>query len=585
MSQLFNRIKVGNAKRSTFDLSHHQVTTSDFGQLIPICYRDMLPNDDFVVNPRLFCRLSPLAVPTYGKIVARVHHFFVPYRILYPHWDAFITQSPSNQTIPPYLSVATIQSQLMYDKQYNSASTSTIARGTYCKLMSNLGLNPDTIQGLGSNTRLAAFPFLAYYRIWLDYYMDSNLNDHPTLVAAFNDMIKNGGSMNNFVAQLLKYRNCAYKKDMFTTAKLDPQEGDPALVAVQLGQDVNPNFDVNYITGGEADKIQFSSPESAIINQVYGENNGINAPLGNNNIGQFTVESLRAATAAQRYSERNNYVGTKLINRILAHFGISPTPERLDMAEYLGGDSFPIQIGDITSTNSVSDPNENDYTTRGLGLQAGKGVGAARSKTCRYHAKEHGIFMSLMSIVPDTSYYQGVSRFWTKGVTGDPLDYYAPEFENLGYQEVLNREVYVPDYATQITEYQTYNPAGVFGYVPRFSEYKFQNDVLGGDFVGTANTTNFGAYMDSWHLFRKLKYDDNNPLALNENFVTLNNSNNDYDRIFQLTDNQFDHFYFNIDCDVKATRSMVGFAEPSLDSTNNQGDGNAINLPYGGTRL
>lgn len=75
MSQLFNRIKVGNAKRSTFDLSHHQVTTSDFGQLIPICYRDMLPNDDFVVNPRLFCRLSPLAVPVYGKIVARLHHF------------------------------------------------------------------------------------------------------------------------------------------------------------------------------------------------------------------------------------------------------------------------------------------------------------------------------------------------------------------------------------------------------------------------------------------------------------------------------------------------------------------------------
>lgn len=65
----------------------------------------------------------------------------------------------------------------------------------------------------------------------------------------------------------------------------------------------------------------------------------------------------------------------------------------------------------------------------------------------------------------------------------------------------------------------------------------------------------------------------------------MNNSNNDYDRIFQLTDNSFDHFYFNIDCDVKATRSMVGFAEPSLDSTNNQGDGNAINLPYGGTRL
>lgn len=575
MSQLFNRIKVGNSKRSTFDLSHHQVTTTDFGQLIPVCYRDMLPNDDFVVNPRMFCRLSPLAVPAYAKIVARIHHFFVPYRILYPHWDAFIAQSVSNQTIPPYLSVGTIQSQLMYDKQYNPATQATNPRGKFCKLMSNLGLNPNSIQGLGTNTRIAAFPFLAYYRIWLDYYMDSNLNDHPTYVAAFNDMIKNGGSMNNFVAQLLTFRNCCYKKDLYTTAKLDPQEGSPSRVGVELGVDFN------------SDLIPEQQSAANLIatrdGDVYSEYSSLEE--GNKFLGEFTVEALRAATAAQRYSERSNYVGSKLINRILAHFGIAPTPERLDMAEYLGGDSFPIQIGDITSTNSVSTEG-GDYSTLGLGLQAGKGVGASRTKGIRYHAKEHGIFMSLLSIVPDTSYYQGVSRFWSKGVTGDPLDYYTPEFENLGYQEVLNKEVYVPDYATHLTEYQTYNPNGVFGYVPRFSEYKFQNDILGSDFIGnSSDPSNFGAYMDSWHLFRKLKYTDQDPLALNDNFVTLINQNNDYDRIFQLTSNEYDHFYFNIDCDVKATRNMVGFAEPSLDSTNNQGDGNSINLPYGGTRL
>lgn len=577
MSQLFNRIKVANAKRSTFDLSHHQVTTTDFGYLIPVCYRDMLPNDDFVVNPRLFCRLSPLAVPTYGKIVARVHHFFVPYRILYPHWDAFITQSQSNQTIPPYLSVATIQSQLMYDKQYNSTSQANNPRGIFCKLMSNLGLNPDTIQAIGTNTRISAFPFLAYYRIWLDYYMDSNINDHPTLVAAFNDMIKNGGSLNNFVAQLLKYRSCCYKKDMFTTAKLDPQDGSPSRVGVELGSNFNTDLLPDTAVSG-----YISADRSG---NVFTE--GSSTEEGNEFIGEFTVEQLRAATAAQRYSERNNYVGSKLINRILAHFGIAPTPERLDMSEYLGGDSFPIQIGDITSTNSVSESLDSGYTTLGLGLQAGKGVGAGSAKSVRYHAKEHGIFMSLLSVVPDTSYYQGISRFWFKGVTGDALDYYTPEFENLGYQEVLNREVYVPDYATHLEDYRTYNPNGVFGYVPRFSEYKFQNDVLGSDFVGGSgdSVSNFGAYMDSWHLFRKLRYSDSNPLALNDNFVTLNNQNSDYDRVFQLTSNEFDHFYFNIDVDVKATRSMVGFAEPSLDSTNNQGDGNIINLPYGGTRL
>ena len=87
MSQLFNRIKVATSNRSTFDLSHHQVTTSDFGYIIPICYRDMLPNDDFVVKPNIFCRLAPLNVPTYGRIKCSVYHFFVPYRLLYDYSD------------------------------------------------------------------------------------------------------------------------------------------------------------------------------------------------------------------------------------------------------------------------------------------------------------------------------------------------------------------------------------------------------------------------------------------------------------------------------------------------------------------
>ena len=116
MSQQFNEVRVGTSARSTFDLSHHQVTTSDFGYLIPICVRDMIPNDDFVVTPSVFCRLGSLAFPAYARITCRVHSFFVPYRILYPHWDEFITQSPSNNTIPPFFTVNVLRQALAVDK-------------------------------------------------------------------------------------------------------------------------------------------------------------------------------------------------------------------------------------------------------------------------------------------------------------------------------------------------------------------------------------------------------------------------------------------------------------------------------------
>lgn len=589
MSQVFNEVRVGTSARSTFDLSHHQVTTSDFGYLIPICVRDMVPNDDFVVKPNLFCRLAPLAVPTYGRIECRVHSFFVPYRILYPHWNEFITQSKANNTVPPYFTQSVLSSALQSDPQFSSLSGLTLPRGVYGRLMANLGLNPDIVRRAGdvygspSSVRYNAFRFLAYYRIWLDWYMDSNINDHSQMVAAFNDTIKDGGSMIAQATEFLKTRNACFKKDYFTTAKLHPQAGvNPSLVGVHIGSSaLNPGLDRSTTPTDSSLRLLSSG------NVVRGTSS---VPGANNFIGQFTVEELRAATSLQRYLERNNYVGTKVINQLLAHFGISPTPERLDMSEYIGGSNFPIQIGDVTSTTPWQ---QEEFENYGLGQQAGKGIGAAQTETVRYHAKEHGVFMTLLSILPDTGYYQGIPKEFELGVYGDPLDYYTPEFENLGFQEILNKEVWMPgkdDGEGQTL--QDYDPDGIFGYSPRYAFLKFQRDILSGDFVGkfTGEGDPMGALADSWHLFRKLSYynedvrEDSDELELNDNFVECNNHNSDYDRIFQVTNPQFDHFYFNIDVDVKATRDMVGFAEPSLDSVNVE-DGNKINLPYGGTRL
>lgn len=562
MSQLFDKIKVASTKRSTFDLSHNQVTTSDFGYAIPICYRDLVPNDDIVVKPDIFVRLAPPAVPFYGRIKCRVHHFFVPYRILYDKWDLFINQDKNNHTVPPYFSgVAIYNEALVRDPQINPQSSYNVPRGTYCKLMSNLGLNPNIFVHYDAqqlDDRFSAFPFLAYYRIWLDYFMDPSVNDHALLDSVFKSWTADGGDMFDHIDELLRIRNVCFKKDYFTTAKLNPQDGaTPSSVNV----DVNPVF----TAPGPSSSTMYAYPDGDI---------GSGSSRKSSVVGNFTIEAFRAANSLQRYLERNNFVGTKIINRLLAHFGVAPSAERLDMAEFIGGDSFPIQIGDVTNTAQLGPGGS-------LGAQAGKGVGASQSSAVRYHAKEHGIFMSILSILPDTGYYQGVSRFWQKGVFGDALDYFTPEFENLGYQEILNKELYVPTDPT--LSYDHYDPDGVFGYTPRYSEYKFANDVLGSDFV-SPGTTPSGFNLDSWHLFRKLAYDDLNPIALNNHFVELDNSNNDYDRVFQLTNSSYDHFYFSIHVDVKATRPMDGFTAPALDS-NNEGDGNSVNLPYGGTRL
>lgn len=500
MSQLFNKIKVASNNRSTFDLSHHQVTTSDFGYLIPICYRDLVPNDDIVVKPSIFTRLAPMAVPTFGRIKTSIYHFFVPYRLLYGHWDSFITQDPNNHTVPPYALENDIRETLLLDKQFDPQSSSSgIDRGHYCRVMSNLGLNPEVFLleqirgGLPSSERFSMFPFLAYNRIYIDYFMDPSLGDHPLNVEIFNNLVKDGGNLFSVDASLARSmfatKFSAYKKDYFTTARTNPQAGDASQVKIPLDFE-NPGLQ----TGSSG--LGIFAKQST--NKVYGSGREASATP---NIGAFTIEALRAANSLQRYLERNNFVGSKIINRLFAHFGVMPTPERLDMAEYIGGSSFPIQIGDVTSHSVHNYDNDDNIDIRGLGYQAGKGVGAGQGDSVRYHAKEHGVFLSLMSIQPDTGYYQGISRFWQKGVTGDALDYFHPEFENLGFQEILNKELYVPKSDT----YDQFDPDGIFGYSPRFSEYKFQNDVLGGDFVGynryQGATDPSVASQDSWHLF------------------------------------------------------------------------------------
>lgn len=586
MSQQFNSIKVSGAGRSTFNLSHHQVMTSDFGYLTPICVRDMVPNDDYVVKPSIFCRLAPLAFPAYARVKVKVSSFFVPYRILYPHWSEWITQSRANNTIPPYFRVGNLRNLFRSDPQFEGVTTTSNFRGIFGRLAANLGLNPelfindpdDDNGGISSEDRIAAFRFLAYYRIWLDWFMDSNLYDHSQMVASFNDQIKNGGLISP--TTFLLTRNCCYGKDYFTTAKLHPQAGsDPSRISVNVGQDVNPGL--KSPLNNQFYRMQLNPDTGQVKTNGYGtDTDGLNS---NSSIGQFTVEELRAAVSLQRYLERNNYVGSKVINQLLVHFGIAPTPERLDMSEFLGGSDLNIQIGDVTSTTPHSTVSSEEVLTIGLGAQAGKGVAAGSSETIRYHAKEHGVFMTLMYIVPDTAYYQGIPKQFSLGVTGDPLDYYTPEFENLGFQEILNKEVFVP--SSDTGAYEHYDPDGIFGYAPRYAYLKWQSDILSGDFLGVNSSfSDYGRSMDAWHLFRKLVYNDDNPLALNSNFVELSNINNNYDRIFQITDPKYDHFYFNIDVDVKATRPMVGFMEPSVDE-NNRGDGNTINLPYGGTRL
>src|SRR5699024_4857538 len=116
------------------------------------------------------------------------------------------------------------------------------------------------------------------------------------------------------------------------------------------------------------------------------------------------------------------------------------------------------------------------------------------------------------------------------------LDYFWPSFENIGEQAVKNKELYV----------DSSNPDGEFGYVPRYSEYKFNNDMVSGEFRDT---------LKYWHLAREFA----NEPSLNEDFIKSNPSK----RIF-ATDEASNHLLAQCYHDISAVRKMQKFATPHI---------------------
>ena len=115
-------------------------------------------------------------------------------------------------------------------------------------------------------------------------------------------------------------------------------------------------------------------------------------------------------------------------------------------------------------------------------------------------------------------------------------DYYWPEFANIGEQAVKKKEIYA----------LTADPEGTFGYNPRYSEFKFVNSRVAGDFKDT---------LDFWHLGRIF---DTEP-TLSTNFVRCTPSK----RIFAVQDSN-DTIYAHSFINVSAIRPMPVFGVPTI---------------------
>lgn len=434
-SSIFQRVPVEMPNRSGFDMSHENLGTLKTGTLVPVLVDELLPNDSVSLGSSFQVQLPPMVADFYGRVDFVLEAFFVPFRLLWGGFQDFMTHPTA---YPQYPDGTPVQGKPKYLPKL-SAKAIEVGSGS---LADYLGFKSSG--DLARTVELNALPFIAYHRIWDDWYRESRIqapvfyksklgnNTDPSSLPYVSvlgsgpdsPIIMPVTSLLGDGVRLTQLRQRNFAKDYYTTATPLPQAGN----ASQL------EFDTDLETGK----------------------------------GAFSIASLRAANSLQKWMERNNIAGYRYSDQIYAQFGRYPSDSIMDRVIYLGRQSSNVYTRSVFNTNGVEADSGN--TRNALGYKAGSSQSIGEgSLVDNFTASEHGYLFVLASLVPHAYYSTGVRRYLSRSVVGD---FAFPLLSGMGDQAIRLSELDAKVFGTD-------NDVE-FGYNDLYSEYKYHDDEIHG---------------------------------------------------------------------------------------------------------
>ena len=517
---IFENVQMKRPGYSRFDLSHDVKMSFRMGQLIPSCILEVVPGDKFNISVQNLLRFAPLVSPVMHRIHVTTHYFFVPNRIIWPEWEDFMS---GEDVEAPYV-------------DYNNLDNPNTV-GIYLGLP--LVSPPNTV-------KISALPIAAYNKIFNEYYRDQNLVDEidDSLVAGDN------------TAPFINWLNSspplrAWRHDYFTSALPFAQKGDAALLPLgtfsnvtvelqdnlapltgpvwrQTNLDPGPNTAIRSAGGPNQGQSQFQTDGSIAY---YDPQSSLVASTSDLEAEAADINTVRRAFRLQEFLEAEARGGTRYTEQILSHFGVRSSDSRLQRPEYIGGAKQNMVISEVLSTAET----DNQGQSTPVGNMAGHGISVGGSSGFNYRTEEHGYIVGIINVQPVTAYQQGVHRTWTRF---SRLDYYWPEFANIGEQEIKVKELYADTTAAEQEE--------IFGYIPRYSEYKYMDSRVAGEMQTS---------LSFWHLGRIFA----NKPTLSSDFINCDPST----RIFAVEAAE-DHIYAHVYNSISAIRPMPKYGIPTI---------------------
>jgi hypothetical protein len=501
MKHQFSEVPKAEIQRSSFDRSHGFKTTFDAGNLIPCLVDEVLPGDTFNVNMTGFARLATPIHPIMDNMFLDTHFFAVPVRLLWDNWEKFNGARANPDDSVDY-TVPTL--------------TGTHTEGS---LGDYFGIPTDV------NLTTSAMWHRAYNLIWNEWFRDENLQDSIT-----NPVNDGPDTLSDFPVQRRGKRH-----DYFTSCLPWPQKGDS--VDLPLGTTAPIAFDGNLGNSNPLGVVasDTSSDVKIAVDQTYAyalgtsPSNMLYADLSDATAA--TINQLRLAFQTQKLLERDARGGTRYIEVIKAHFGVTSPDARLQRPEYLGGGSTPINITPVAQTSST------DATTPQANLSA-MGTALTQNHGFTKSFTEHSVIIGLISARADLTYQQGLNRMFSRSTR---YDFFWPALSHIGEQAVLNKEIYADGTAAD---------DNVFGYQERYAEYRYKPSTITGKF-----RSNYAQTLDSWHLSQ----DFASLPTLGSDFIE---DNPPIDRVIAVSSEP--HFIFDAYFNMKCARPMPVNSVPGM---------------------
>lgn len=538
--------------RSRFDRSSSVKLSFNVGDVIPFYVDEVLPGDSFQIRTSKVVRMQTLLTPLMDNIYLDTYFFFVPNRLTWEHWKQFNGENTESAWIP----------QTEYQVPQLTAPAAGWSVGTIADYM---GI-PTGVGNLSVN----ALPFRAYALIMNEWFRDQNLTD--PLNIPVDDATVQGVNTGTYVSDVAKgglpFKASKYH-DYFTSCLPAPQKGpDVTIQTAQLGNaPVVPmnkpvpkdlfNYPYNvYIPNGNGD-FEAGYHAGSVHKNAFGGaywladtgnadldptiDNGVAGYPANlwaqfdNTVSVATINELRTAFQIQKLYERDARGGTRYIEILKSHFGVTSPDARLQRPEYLGGSRVPININQVIQQSSTAEG------TTPLGDTA------AYSLTTDVHGDfmksfvEHGFVIGVMVARYDHTYQQGIERFWSRK---SRFDYYWPVLANIGEQAVLNKEIYAQGTA-QDNE--------VFGYQEAWADYRYKPNRVAGEMRST-----YAQSLDVWHLG-----DDYSQLPkLSDSWIREDKAN--VNRVIAVSDQNANQLFADIYIQNRTTRPMPLYSIPGL---------------------